>query len=187
MTLAEVLALHPGDGASAEALAAGVTAAEAKRKEMVGLATEAERVRASGLLTVDDKKLQASERDASRARLAADRIGELLPRLKTDLGAARGRETVAELQAMMPGVIDLDAALMAWWTKEWPKMLPIAVAGVQAFNAARDAREEFLAKVESAFRSQDVRNAAPDGLGVQVPPKRDNPALLFMMWNFKNG
>lgn len=187
MKLDEILALHPGKGADAATLVAAVATAQAKRKELLATLAEAERVRAGPLLATDDKKLQAAERAASDARLAADRIGELLPMLQADLGRAQGAETIADLRAMMSGVTELDAAVMDWWAKEFPKMIPIAAAGMQAFNVARDAREDFLAKVESAFRSQDVRNAAPDGLGVEVPPKRNNPALLFLMWSFKNG
>lgn len=184
MTLAEVLALHPGDS-DAATLAAAVTAAEAKRKELLSIAAEAEQVRAGGLLTVDDKKLQQSERDASQARLAADRIEAILPKLRADLGAARGREVVEELRAMVPAIVETTAVSAKWWADDFPKMAATALAGLNAYNAAREARSAFLSKVEAAFMSQDVRAAAPDGLGVTLPPETNTPAPLFMFWSFK--
>lgn len=187
MTLAEVLALHPGDAANAATLAAALAAAEAKRRELLVIATEAEQVRAAGLLTVDDKKLQQSERDASQARLAADRIEAILPKLRADLGAARGREVVEELRAMVPAIVETTAVSAKWWAEEFPKMRATALAGLNAYNAARDARAAFLGKVETAFRSQDVRSAAPNGLGVTLPPETNTPAPLFLFWSCKNG
>ncbi|MGI4798497.1 MAG: hypothetical protein ACRYG8_31530 [Janthinobacterium lividum] len=187
MTLAEVLALHPGQGADAATLAAALAAAQAKREELLNIAAEAEQVRAGGLLTVDDKKLQAAERDAGQARLAADRIGELLLTLRSDLGKAQGAQTVAELRAMVPAIVETTAASAKWWAEEFPKMQVAAFDGLNAYNAAREVRAAFLAKVEAAFRSQDVRSAAPDGLGVTLPPETNTPAPLFMFWNFKNG
>lgn len=187
MTLAEVLALHPGKDADAATLVTAVATAQAKRKELLETAIEAERVRAGGLLTVDDKKLQAAERDASQARLAADRIGELLPTLRSDLGKAQGAETVAELRAMVPAIVETTAASAKWWAEDFPRMGVAALNGLNAYNAAREARTAFLAKVEEAFRSQDVRSAAPDGLGVTLPPETNTPVPLFMFWNFNNG
>ncbi len=186
MKLSDILELHPGADAGSAALGLALTAAQTKRDELLAEAAAADGERTAGLLTADDKALVAIERTGQTARLAADRIDAMLPELRADLAVARGRETVAELNTLAETVEQRVAAMSKWQTEQYPELAKLIGAGLHAEAAAVDAYAEFAARVDSEFRRQEVRDAAPAGVHVDAPSGL-RPSYLFQNWARAHG
>ncbi|MFT8247260.1 hypothetical protein [Roseomonas sp. BN140053] len=147
MKLDEILALHPV-GANAATLRTAIAQAEATRSDLLARAAELDRTRERGLLTQEEKAILKAEADAASARLAANRIVALLPRMQADLHGATGRETLAVLRAEA-------AEVMAVLNEEGMSELFLSL------------RATFRANVAAAYLRQDVRDAGP--LGIEEP------------------
>ena len=186
MKLSDVLELHPGAEAGSASLGLALTAALTKRDELLAEAAAADGERTAGLLTADDKALAAVEKTAQTARLAADRIEAMLPHLRADLSTARGRETVAELETLAKTVEQRISAMQDWQEKAYPDLAKLIGAGLHAEAAAVDAYAEFAARVDSEFRRQEVRDAAPGGVTVTAPSGA-RPSFLFPNWDRAHG
>lgn len=188
MTLTEVLELHPGEGADAATLSEALAAAEAKRDQLQEQAQQAERVRSEGLLQADDRSLQAAEREAAQARLAADRIAALLVQLQADHAAAqdreraaRGQDTLAALRAEHAAVEDALDALRRWQTEDFPKLAEMIGTGFRLHDAAHAATGRFENNVQAAYQREEVREAGP--LGVHLPElSAPLPRRVFPGW-----
>lgn len=186
MKLSDILELHPGADAGSGALGLALTAAQTKRDELLAEAAVADSERTAGLLTADDKALSTVEKTAQTARLAADRLGAMLPQLRADLAVARGRETVAELKTLAETVEQRIIAMTEWQTETYPQLAQQIGAGLHAEAAAVDAYAEFAARVDSEFRRQEVRDAAPGGVTVTAPSGA-RPSHLFPNWDRAHG
>lgn len=186
MKLSDILDLHPGAEAGSGALGLALAAASIRRDELLAEADAADQERRAGLLTLDEKALTAIEKTAGVARLAADRIEAMLPQLRADLAVARGRETVAELKTLAETVEQRIIAMTEWQTETYPQLAKLIGAGLHAEAAAVDAYAEFAARVDSEFRRQEVRDAAPGGVNVSAPSGA-RPSHLFPNWDRAHG
>lgn len=182
MTLPEILALRPGDGADSTALGAALAEATAKRAELMRQVHLAETLRADALLSADDQVLLDAQREAAQARLAAERMDALLPKLRADLSAARGRETVAELKAEAARVKVLMVELERWQRHDYPQAAILIGAGLKAEHDALLAYGLALVRSDAEFARQEVRDAAPDGVPVPFATGDLRPSHLFPNW-----
>ena len=176
MRLDEVLKLRPAEGATVETIDAAIRAAEAKRRELRQLATEAKAVR-SNPLAADDRAIASAAREAEAAELGAERIGLLLPQLRQDLDAAYAREARAALLVEHADLERTVAVLGRWRDEEYPRIIELIRAGLAAQDAAVAATQQFLASVQAAYaHSKAMRDGGPLGVtlpGVQEPHPRD--------------
>lgn len=186
MKLTEILELHPGADAGSATLGLALTAALAKRDGLLAEAAAADQERRAGLLTSDDKALATVGKVAETARLAADRIDAILPQLRADLSAARGRETVAQLQALARTVEQNVGRMQEWQTRSYDQIAQLIGAGLHAEHEACAAYAEFVARVGTEFARQEVRDAAPDGVTVTAPSGA-RPSHLFPNWDRAHG
>lgn len=180
MILDQILDLHPR-GADAATLRAAVAKAEELQGSLRRQADTAMADRERNLLTRSDKELQAQERDAAAASLAAARIAALLPAMRKELAAAEGREALEELRIEAAGVIAAQKALEAWHSSDLEQLKALMDAGFRLQDAATEARSRFLARVQEAYAREDVRTAGPLGVAVPVLPA-EMPRSLFPNW-----
>ena len=182
MKLTEILEMHPGADAGSAVLGLALTAALAKRDEFLAEAAAADQERRAGLLSLDERALTTIEKTAATARLAADRIGAMLPQLRADQAAASGRETVAELRALAGTVEQRVATMQEWQTRSYDQIAQLIGAGLHAEHEACAAYAEFVARVGTEFARQEVRDAAPAGVSVTAPSGA-RPSHLFPNWD----
>ncbi len=181
MKLEAVLALDPGTGADTAAYATAIATAVAKRAEVAERLTEAELARSADVLTTDDKTLLQAERDASAARLAIDRIDAIVLQMRGSMDDARGREIVIELQADAAKLAGLIATVERWQEQDLPRIAELVGAGLHAEQEAIEAYGMLVTRIDTAFASQSVRDAAPAGVQVKAPGGH-RPSFLFPTW-----
>lgn len=186
MKLTEILELHPGADAGSAALGLALTAALAKRNELLAEVAAADQERRAVLLKPDEKALVAVERAAGAARLAADRIDAILPQIRADHAIARGQEAVSELKTLAEGVEQRIATMTKWQTEAYPQIAKLIGSGLEAEAAAIEAYAEFAARVNDEFCRQEVRDAAPGGVTVTAPSGM-RPSHLFPTWDRSHG
>lgn len=182
MRLEDILALAPAEGADAATITAAISAAEAKRKELLVQAEAADRTRAGALLTMDDRALAKLEQDAAQARRAAERIALLLPTIRATLPVAQAREAMAELRTVAEAVADANAELATWQAEN----LSSLVAAIRAGGAIQDrlmaAWKRFTMLADCAYRYPENRDAGPvaEIVGSKgVPDLKRLPRNLF--------
>ncbi|MBP0446712.1 hypothetical protein J8J14_18200 [Roseomonas sp. SSH11] len=180
MTLEDILALRPSSGDS-NTYRTALAKADLARKDLAVKAGELDRVRARGLLNVDDTTLLKAEQDAAAARLAVERIDALLPMIRDDLAKAEGAETLTELRAGAGAVQKAVAALETWQRTQFPKLTAIMAEGFRLEDEAKAERDAYLERVRGEYARPEVREAGP--LGVEVPPMPgDLPRKYFPQW-----
>ncbi len=181
MKLSDILELHPGAEAGSASLGLALTAALTKRDELLAEAAAADGERTAGLLTADDKALAAVEKTAQTARLAADRIDALVIELRGSMDDARGRKIVIELQADAAKLAGLIATVERWQEQDLPRIAELVGAGLHAEQEAIEAYGMLVTRIDTAFASQSVRDAAPAGVQVKAPGGH-RPSFLFPTW-----
>lgn len=181
MKLDAILALDPGPGQTSAAYAAAISFAATKRAEVAERLAEAEQVRRAHVLETDDKTMLQAERDASAARLAIDRLDAIVIQLRASMDDARGREIVTELQAEAAKVNGLIAKVEQWQEQDFPLISEMIGRGLHAEQEAIEAYGTLLARIDGAFASQSVRDAAPNGVLVKAPGGH-RPSHLFPTW-----
>lgn len=180
MKLDDVLKLRPPAGADTATLAEAVRIAEAKRREMFTQAEQSNAVRQNVLM--DDRKLTTAEREAAEAELAVARIDAILPGLRDDLEAARGREVRAALLAKHSELQEKVDEVLRWQEEDYPEIARRIGLGLAAQDALRMAVDRFKANVMAAYEIEAVRNEG--ALGVLLPELADPlPRDLFREWN----
>ncbi|MBN8872848.1 MAG: hypothetical protein J0H67_08435 [Rhodospirillales bacterium] len=155
MKLSDILALRPAADDSAT-IRASIAKVEAARAEAINRAGSIERDMRASLLTATDAQMQHAERDAATAKLAADRLEMLLGELRPALDAALAREAADVAAVRRDEAIALDAAFVATWRENLPKILDLCGAVLEAKRAADQA---FPGAVE---RSELPRLEEPD-------------------------
>jgi len=180
VTLGEVRALCPAEGADANTLSTALATALTKRTELAERAAKAEHTRRD-VLGADDKVLLGAERDAAQARLGVERIDAMMPSIKSQLAAARGRETVEALRAEAAGLSKLAEDVRKWQQNEYPKVVEAVSAGLHVEKVATTAFAEFYARVDVAYRDPAVRDTGP--LDIALPTLDGiRPSLIFPNW-----
>lgn len=177
----DILALRPVAGMGSAELQANVASATTARAELLRRIRDAEALRSEHLLTADDKKLNAADRDAQQARLAVDRLDMVLPEIRTALLAAQGRETVDALRAEAASLDALAVAVTRWQVEDYPIVARMIATGLTAQKALMDGMAGFSARADLEYSRAEVRAVGP--LDVQLPtPHGPEPRALFPNW-----
>lgn len=181
MKLEAILSLDPGPGADSAAYATAIATAVIRRGEVAGRLAEAEQTRAANVLKTDDRTLLQAEKDAAASRLALDRIDALVIELRGSMDDARGREIVNELQADAVKLDGLIAKVERWQEQDLPRIAELVAAGLHAEQEAIEAYGMLVTRIDTAFASQSVRDAARAGVQVKAPGGH-RPSFLFPTW-----
>lgn len=182
MTLGEILALRPPEGADSSIIAAALRRAETRRAELLATAATADQVLSDGLLSADDKAFRGAEQDATLSRRAVERIDALLPRIRLDLESATARETMAALHVQAATVTDLMGAMASWQVKQLPMLAEALRDGLVLHDALIAQHKGLTDAVQAAYLDPAVRELGhftPDLTARGVPDMARLPRNLF--------
>lgn len=179
MKLEEILALRPKD-ATAEQIRSALMKARSIVETLRLQADELAEKRAASLLSADDAELLATEEEASRNRLAADRILILITQMEGDLKAAIAREAADRVHAAVLEVNAQAEQFMAAWRKDYPKAAGMIVRLLEMDRAHVEAMDRLSAIMVEA--ESDGATAREDTPAV-ITPRHE----LFHSWTAEIG